>query len=124
MEDYVVNELAVVHAYGLIDGRHFVIGTDWSDSSLTTAQRAAFVEEHSWPAYGLWHLATDPSVPEGTWDHYLFPIGDLVRVHRSALLDHLAQAERTGRRRLADSCLELLRRLDAKAGLGGVPAGT
>lgn len=117
MDEYQVNERAVVHAYHLIDRKRFVIGTDWDHDRPTLAQRQAFVARHSWNVYSWWHLGVDPNSLEHTIERYQFAIGDLTRVHRSALAGCLARAERGGHHQLAEASMELLRRLDARAGI-------
>ncbi len=121
MDDFVVNERAMVHAYELIDHRRFVVGTDWPHCHPTPAQQQAFVDGHSWDAHGLWHLVIAQDCPEGTLARHRFAYGDFVRVHRSALTNCLERARQGGLRPLQDAALELLRRLDAKAGIPGDP---
>lgn len=124
MDDYVVNERAVVQAYDLIDRRHFLIGTSWPQAHPSPAEQDAFIRTHSWPAFALWHLAIAPGSPELTIGHYQFAYGDFARVHRAALVDCLDRARRGGYRHLEEACSELLHRLDAKAGITveGCPA--
>ncbi len=120
MDDYVVHDDAVVHAYQLIDDRHVVLGTDWEESHPTLGQQEEFIARNSWDAFARWHLALDPSVPPETIGHYQFAYGDGVRVHRSALVSCVTRARRRGDRKLEQAAEELLRRIDAKAGIADV----
>lgn len=117
MDDYLVNERAVVQAYDLIERRHYVIGTTWPQDHPTLDQQEAFIRTHTWQAFALWHLAIAPDSPEQTIARYQFAYGDFTRLHRAALVDCLARAQRGGHRLLEEACSELLHRLDAKAGI-------
>jgi hypothetical protein len=76
------------HARELVrEGR--VVGDrrdDWSEHQPTAEQENAFIEEHGWTEYGLWHLAVDDDEKPETKAHYKFPYGDFEQVHRCALL--------------------------------------
>lgn len=112
-----VNERGVVNAYDLIDQGRFVLGTDWAHDHPTVPEQFAFVERTSWDTFALWHLATRTSGPGDALGHYWFAFGDFAKVHRSALAVCRERAQRRGHRQLVDTCLELLARLDAKAGI-------
>lgn len=112
-----VNERAVVNAYDLIDQGRFVVGTDWAHAHPSVPEQFAFVERTSWDAFALWHLGIASSGPPDTVGHYWFAFGDFSRVHRSALAVCRERADLRGHRHLTDTCLELLARLDARAGI-------
>ncbi len=117
MDEYTVNERALVHAYDLIEHRRFVIGTDWDESHPTPVEQQAFIDEHSWDAFALWHLAIADDSPRETIARHQFALGDFHRVHRSALVSTVDRARAGGHHLLEEAAEELLHRLDAKAGV-------
>lgn len=117
MNGYVLNDRAVVNAYGLIEDKRFVVGTDWDSSHPTPADQAAFLEAHSWDTFALWHLAVDEGAAEETMARHQFAVGDFTRVHRSALVRCVERARAGQHHVLEEAAQELLHRLDTKAGI-------
>jgi hypothetical protein len=82
------NDQAYEHAEGLIDSGK-VVRDDrdaWSEHQPSTDEENAYIEEHGWPAYALWHLGLDDQHAEGTKARYKFPYGDFEKAHRCGLL--------------------------------------
>jgi hypothetical protein len=86
MASYAVNKPAVAHARELIDGRQYVLESDWGDAQPTAEDENAFLESHSWAEYALWHLGLTEGANDETKARYAFVYGDLRRVHRSGLI--------------------------------------
>ena len=86
MASYSVNPAAVAHAEKLIDGRQYVLDSDWGDVQPDADATNAFLERHSWDEYGAWHLGLTEGANEETKARHAFVYGDFRRVHRSALI--------------------------------------
>ncbi len=112
-----LNEEALAFAHDLIQARHFVIGTQWADDEPTQAQRQAFLKQHSWDRYALWHLGLTEGAAEHTVVRYDFAFGDFSRLHRSALVECIERAATYRDRSIEKAARDLLELLDHKAGV-------
>jgi hypothetical protein len=62
---YLVNQAAVDKAHELIDGRQYVLRSQWNDVQPRAADQDKFLEAHEWEEYAVWHLGlTDGAPPE------------------------------------------------------------
>ena len=86
MASYTVNEHGVAKARRLIESRQYVLDSDWGDVQPRAADENAYLERHSWDAYGEWHLGLTDGATEGTKARYAFVYGDFRRIHRSGLI--------------------------------------
>lgn len=100
MARYVVNPAAVAWIEQLIDGRQYVVRSEWSDVQPDAAAENSYLEGHDWEAYGRWHLGLTEGATEGTKSRHAFIVGDFRRVHRSGLPPPVVRFEAapTGRR--------------------------
>lgn len=112
-----LNEAALVFAHDLIQARHFVIGTQWADHQPMPDQRQAFLDQHSWEDYALWHLGLTEGAAEETLVRYDFAYGDFSRLHRSALVECAERAATYRDGSVEAAAHDLLELLDHKAGL-------
>jgi hypothetical protein len=86
MARYLVNDEAVAHAGRLIESRQYVLDSDWGERQPDAAAQNHFLSRHSWADYAAWHLGLTEGAGEETKARYAFVLGDLRRVHRSALI--------------------------------------
>ena len=91
---YAVNEAGMARARALIEGRRFVVKSNWGDAQPSADDENRFLERHSWDEYGAWHLALTEGANAETKARYGFVFGDFRRLHRSALIAcHFRAAE-------------------------------
>ena len=86
MASYTVNAHGVAKARRLIESRQYVLESDWGEVQPRAADENAYLERHSWDAYGEWHLGLTDGATEGTKARYAFVYGDFRRIHRSGLI--------------------------------------
>ena len=82
MASYEVNDAAVAHVKELIEGRQYVLDSDWGDDQPSADDENAYLENHSWDEYGTWHLGLTEGATDETKARYAFVAGDFRRVHR------------------------------------------
>jgi hypothetical protein len=80
MAKYALNETAVTKARKLIDGRQYVLDSDWGEVQPKARDQNSFLENHSWNEYSEWHLGLTEGVAEETKARYAFVYGDFRRV--------------------------------------------
>jgi hypothetical protein len=117
MASYTVNEAAVAHVRKLIDGRQYVLDSDWGEAQPKTPQQNDFLEKHSWEDYAQWHLGLTEGAADETKARYAFVCGDFRRVHRTGLIACVYRASEWRHKDVELAAHELLQLLDAKAGL-------
>jgi hypothetical protein len=83
---YTVNERAVARAKRLIEGRQYVLRSDWGDVQPKAADENAFLASHSWEEYAEWHLGLTEGAADDTKARYAFVYGDFRRLHRSGII--------------------------------------
>ena len=111
---YSVNKRAVDRAKRLIEGRQYVLDSDWGEAQPNANDENAFLKSHAWAEYGEWHLGLTEGPSEETKARYAFVYGDFRRLHRSGLIKgRLKVAEGRGRYRRAPS--------SSQAGRSGLP---
>ena len=117
MATYEVNPAAVAHARRLIDGRQYVLDSDWGEVQPRAEAENAYLERHSWDAYSEWHLGLTRGANDGTKARYAFVYGDLRRVHRSGLIACVYRASEWRHKAVELAAHDLLQRLDQMAGI-------
>ena len=81
-----LNQDALDRAQNLIKGRQYEKDSDWSEAQPSADEENKFIDENGWEAFAKWHLAYDTEASEETKSRYMFPFGDLKKLHRSALI--------------------------------------
>ena len=117
MASYAVNERAVARARELIEGRQYVLDSDWGDVQPRAEAENAFLESHSWADYAEWHLGLTEGATDETKARYGFVYGDFRRVHRSGLIACHYRAAEWRHKEIELAAHELLQVLDEKSGV-------
>ena len=112
MAKYEVNAKAVEQAKRLIDGRQYVLDSDWGEVQPRAEDQNAYLEIHSWEEYAAWHLGLTVGATDGTKGRCAFVYGDLRRVHRSALIACVYRAAEWRHKQVELAAHELLQLLD------------
>jgi hypothetical protein len=119
MARYLLNEAAVQRAEDLIDGRQYVLDSDWGEVQPNAAAQNDFLSSHNWAEYAGWHLGLTEGAADETKARYAFVYGDFRRVHRSGLIACVYRAAEWRHKKIELAAHDLLQRLDAAAGLSG-----
>ena len=117
MATYEVNERAVARARNLIDGRQYVLESDWGGVQPRARRQNAYLESHSWEEYAEWHLGLTVGAPDGTKARYAFVYGDFRRIHRSGVIACHYRAAEWRHKEIELAAHELLQLLDRTAKL-------
>ena len=117
MATYNVNPAGVAHARTLIDGRQYVLDSEWGDVQPSAADETSYLDDHGWDAYSGWFLGLTEGANEETKARYAFVCGDFRRVHRSGLIACVYRASQWRHKAVELAAHDLLQRLDAKAGI-------
>ena len=86
MASYSLNEAAVVKARSLIDGRQYVLDSDWGEVQPRADAQNDYLQSHSWDEYAEWHLGLTEGANDETKARYAFGYGDFRRIHRTGLI--------------------------------------
>lgn len=113
MASYIVNPAAVEYARRLIDGRQYVLDSDWGDVQPSAARENAYLDRHSWQDYAEWHLGLTEGANDETKARYAFVCGDFRRVHRTALIACVYRAAEWRHKAVELAAHDLLQHLDA-----------
>ncbi|MDQ3103187.1 MAG: hypothetical protein M3Q53_05030 [Actinomycetota bacterium] len=116
MASYSVNDSGVERARRLIDGRQYVLDSEWGDVQPGADDENAYLESHSWDEYGEWHLALTDGATEETKARYGFVYGDFRRIHRSGLIACQYRAAEWKHKTIELAAHELLQLLDEASG--------
>ena len=116
MASYTVNERAVARARRLIDGRQYVLRSEWGEVQPRAEAENSFLESHSWEEYGEWHLGLTDGPSDDTKARYAFVYGDFRRIHRSGLIACHYRAAEWRHKEIELAAHELLQYLDEKSG--------
>ena len=116
MASYSVNPAAVARARTLIEGRQYVLDSDWGEVQPDAGAQNAFLETHSWDEYAQWHLGLTEGASDGTKARYAFVYGDLRRVHRTALIACVYRAAEWRHKDVELAAHDLLQYLDKTSG--------
>ena len=118
MASYLLNEAAVAKARSLIDGRQYVLDSDWGEVQPRADAQNEYLQSHSWDEYAEWHLGLTEGANDETKARYAFVYGDLRRVHRTALIACVYRASEWRHKDVELAAHDLLQRLDKVAGIG------
>jgi hypothetical protein len=113
---YAVNPDAVAQAERLIDGRQYVLDSEWGEVQPKAAAENAFLESHSWEEYAAWHLGLTEGAADRTKARYAFVYGDFRRLHRTGLIACVYRAAIWRHKEIELAAHELLQRLDRVSG--------
>ena len=113
MASYAVNDRAVARARKLIEGRQYVLDSDWGDMQPDAADQNAFLESHSWEDYAEWHLGLTEGAADETKARYAFVYGDFRRLHRSGIIACHYRAAEWRHKEVELAAHDLLQHLDA-----------
>ena len=116
MASYRVNRKAVAHARRLIDGRRYVLDSDWGESQPTADDENAYLESHSWADYAEWHLGLTEDATDETKARYAFVFGDFKRIHRTGLIACVYRASEWRHKEIELAAHRLLQHLDKVSG--------
>jgi hypothetical protein len=114
---YEVNAAAVEYAKRLIDGRQYVLDSDWGEVQPRADDQNAYLEKHGWEEYAAWHLGLTDGATDETKARYAFVFGDFRRIHRTALIACVYRASEWRHKAVELAAHDLLQHLDAKTGL-------
>lgn len=112
MASYAANQAAVDHARKLIEGKQYVLDSDWGDVQPDAAAQNAFLERHDWDAYAAWHLGLTEGAFDETKARYAFVFGDFRRVHRTGLIACVYRASEWRHKDIELAAHDLLQYLD------------
>ena len=114
MASYTVNTSAVTKARTLIDGKRYVLDSDWGDVQPNADAQNAFLKNHTWDEYAQWHLGLTEGATDETKARYAFVYGDLRRVHRTGLIACVYRASEWRHKDVELAAHDLLQYLDRK----------
>ncbi len=117
MASYTVYKEAVARCRQLIDGRQYVLDSDWGEVQPRADDQNAFLDRHSWEEYAAWHLGLTEGANDETKARYAFVYGDLRRVHRTGLIACVYRASEWRHKDIELAAHDLLQYLDAATGL-------
>jgi hypothetical protein len=118
MASYTVNDEAVARCRRLIEAKQYVLDSDWGDVQPDAEAEAAYLERHSWPEYGAWHLGITEGANDETKARHAFVYGDFRRVHRTGLIACVYRASEWRHKAVELAAHDLLQALDKAAGIG------
>jgi hypothetical protein len=110
---YAVNEKAVARARRLIEGRQYVLDSEWGEVQPNAEAENAFLESHTWDEYAEWHLGLTGGATDETKARYAFVYGDLRRLHRSGLIACHYRAAEWRHKQIELAAHDLLQVLDS-----------
>jgi hypothetical protein len=117
MAKYLLNDAAVAKARTLIDGRQYVLDSDWGEVQLRAEAQNSYLESHSWEDYAEWHLGLTDGANDDTKARYAFVYGDFRRIHRTGLIACVYRASEWRHKDIEVAAHDLLQYLDRKTGL-------
>jgi hypothetical protein len=109
---YTVNRRGVERAKRLIEGRQYVLDSDWGDVQPNAAAENDYLESHSWEEYGEWHLGLTEGPGDDTKARHAFVYGDFRRLHRTGLIACHYRAAEWRHKEIELAAHELLQLLD------------
>ena len=118
MASYTLNQEAVAKIKAMIDGRQYVLRSDWGESQPSTDDENRYLAKHAWDEYAAWHLGLTDDATDETKGRYAFVVGDFRRVHRSGLIACQYRAAEWRHKAIELAAHELLQYLDEKTGVG------
>lgn len=118
MAAYSVNKRAVARAKKLIDGRQYVLDSDWGEVQPDAEAENRYLASHTWDEYAEWHLGLTDGANDETKARYAFVLGDFRRIHRSGIIACHYRAAEWRHKAIELAAHDLLQRLDRRAGIG------
>ena len=112
MPSYKVNTKAVARARKLIDGRQYVLDSDWGEAQPGADEENAYLDGHSWNEYAEWHLGLTDGASDETKGRHAFVYGDFRRIHRTGLIACQYRAAEWRHKEIELAAHDLLQRLD------------
>ena len=112
MAKYTVNDAAVAKARKLIEGRQYVLDSDWGSAQPRADDENAYLENHSWDEYACWHLGLTDGANDGTKARYAFVFGDFRRIHRMGIIACHYRAAEWRHKEIELAAHDLLQALD------------
>jgi hypothetical protein len=119
MARYTVNQRGVEKAKRLIEGRQYVLQSEWGEVQPRAADENKFLEAHAWDGYAEWFLGLTDGPADDTKARYAFVYGDFRRLHRSGLIACHYRAAEWRHKEIELAAHELLQLLDRQAGISG-----
>ena len=116
MASYSLNAAAVAKARSLIDGRQYVLDSDWGEVQPRADAQNDFLQSHSWDEYAEWHLGLTEGANDETKARYAFVCGDFRRVHRTGLIACVYRASEWRHKAVELAAHDLLQILDRTSG--------
>lgn len=116
MARYEVNRAAVDWIEQLIDGRQYVVRSEWSEVQPKADVENGYLERHGWEKYARWYLGLTVEAADETKGRYAFGVGDFRRVHRSGLMAARFRATQWDHKEIELAAHELIQRLDRARG--------
>ena len=117
MPTYSVNDAAMTLARDLIEKRQYILDSDWGEMQPDADAQNSYLETHTWEEYASWHLGLKDEATDETKNRYAFVMGDLRRIHRSALIACVYRASEWRHKDVELAAHDLLQQLDARAGI-------
>ena len=115
MARYEVNTAAVARVTEMIEARQYVLKSDWGRAQPSADLENAYLENHSWDDFALWHLGLTVGAADETKARYAFVVGDLRRVHRTGLIACVYRAAEWNHKAIELAAHDLLQQLDARS---------
>ena len=112
MATYEVNPAGVAKATALIEARRYVLDSDWANVQPTAEAENAFLANHDWDDYSVWHLGLTVGPSEETKARYAFVYGDFRRIHRIGLIACRYRAAQWHHKEVELAAHDLLQLLD------------
>jgi hypothetical protein len=116
MPRYVVNDEAVARARQLIEGRQYVLRSDWTAVQPSADDENRYLDRHSWQEYGAWHLGLTVDAADETKARHAFVYGDFRRLHRMGLIACEYRAAEWRHKEIELVAHDLLQLLDRTSG--------
>jgi hypothetical protein len=113
---YTLNQPAVARARRLIEGRQYVLRSDWGEVQPRADDENRYLESHDWDDYSEWFLGLTEGVPDQTKGRYAFVFGDFRRIHRSGIIACHYRAAEWRHKEIELAAHELLQLLDKVSG--------
>jgi hypothetical protein len=114
MASYSLNDRAVARAKRLIEGRQYVLDSDWGEVQPRADDENDFLKSHSWDEYSEWFLGLTDGATDETKGRYAFVYGAFRRLHRSGLIACHYRAAEWRHKEIELAAHKLLQLLDAK----------
>lgn len=111
-----LNKKAVEQAERLIKaGEIEGFDANWEAEKPTSDEVNYYLNTHTVEEYGMWYLGINPAHPKEIKEHYEYPYGDLKTVQRSALVDTIKRAEKSGHAEIVQMAKRLLDLFDKQS---------